>query len=187
MLIVLLIILLNTYVINIFLKLENLDKILLNEMIILFFFVVLTYFNYQSDHSIINFILLNTFIIIGFIDYRCQLIYDVFIYFIIILAVINFIIDPQTQVNIVTSLLIPYIFILINLVKYSIGMGDIKLLIAMNLLIGFRQTLMSLYCGLIICLLFIVIIKKEKKQNIAFVPFIAMGYYLVNIYSFILY
>ena len=78
------------------------------------------------------------------------------------------------------------VFILLCLLaaisKNGIGMGDIKLISALSLLCGLRVTIFTLICALAVCVVISVIMiaqkKKTIKEEVAFGPYIMVGYIL---------
>jgi leader peptidase (prepilin peptidase)/N-methyltransferase len=85
------------------------------------------------------------------------------------------------------------VFFLIVLISYLIlkqegmGMGDVKLMSGLGLIMGFKNTLLifilSFLIGAIISIILLAVKKKTKKDYIPFGPFIAMATYLTIFYK----
>lgn len=76
-------------------------------------------------------------------------------------------------------------YVLSRLTKEGIGMGDVKLISVMGLLLGLSTTLMSVLFSLILCTVASVVLlfgkKKNKTDRIPFGPFMFFGYILMFI------
>lgn len=76
-------------------------------------------------------------------------------------------------------------YVLSRLTKEGIGMGDVKLISVMGLLLGLSSALMSVLFSLILCTLASIVLlfgkKKNKNDRIAFGPFMFFGYILMFI------
>lgn len=76
-------------------------------------------------------------------------------------------------------------YVLSRLTKEGIGMGDVKLISVMGLLLGLSTTLMSVLFSLILCTVASIILlfgkKKSKTDRIPFGPFMFFGYILMFI------
>lgn len=76
-------------------------------------------------------------------------------------------------------------YVLSRLTKEGIGMGDVKLISVMGLLLGLSSALMSVLFSLILCTLASIALlfgkKKNKNDRIAFGPFMFFGYMLMFI------
>lgn len=71
-------------------------------------------------------------------------------------------------------------YVLSRLTKDGIGMGDVKLIAAMGWVVGLSLTITAVIFALIICSIFAVYLligkKKNKNDQIAFGPFMFLGY-----------
>lgn len=76
-------------------------------------------------------------------------------------------------------------YVLSRLTKEGIGMGDVKLISVVGLLLGLSSTLMSVLFSLILCTLASIVLlfgkKKNRNDRIAFGPFMFFGYILMFI------
>ena len=76
-------------------------------------------------------------------------------------------------------------YVLSRLTKEGIGMGDVKLISVVGLLLGLSSTLMSVLFSLILCTLASIVLlfgkKKSRNDRIAFGPFMFFGYILMFI------
>lgn len=76
-------------------------------------------------------------------------------------------------------------YVISRLTKEGIGMGDVKLISVMGLLLGLSTTLMSVLFSLILCTVASVVLlfgkKKNKTDRIPFAPFMFFGYILMFI------
>ncbi|MEG0576386.1 MAG: prepilin peptidase [Bacilli bacterium] len=93
--------------------------------------------------------------------------------------------DPIFGALIGSSIL--FLVALLGYVMYRknevMGMGDVKLLIVLGMLLGFQNTLLllglSVVLGAIGAILLLVTGKKSKKDMIAFAPYIVVSFYIV--------
>lgn len=69
----------------------------------------------------------------------------------------------------------------------SFGGADIWVIAILGLVLGFEGSLVSLLiaCGLVLFIRLLKIIKKERKQKIPFVPFIAIGMTVVLLFEWL--
>lgn len=72
-----------------------------------------------------------------------------------------------------------FLLVLALAIKNSVGGGDIKLMAAAGLIMGWKLILLSLFSGYIfggiICMILIILKRIGRKQVIPFVPFLSVG------------
>lgn len=78
-----------------------------------------------------------------------------------------------------------FFYVLSRLTKDGIGMGDVKLISVMGLLLGVYSTLIAVTLALMLCAVISVVLllckKKNKTDRIPFGPFMFFGYMLMFI------
>lgn len=130
-------------------------------------------------------------IYIGFIDWNTQYIPVEFNIFIFILGLIRFAFEPEHWLEQLIGLFVVSVFLyLVDVIgmkvlhkDHVVGGGDIKLMAAAGLLLGWKLNIvafmMGCICGSIIHLIIMKIGKGERQ--LAFGPYLAMGIYIAMI------
>lgn len=133
--------------------------------------------------TLVAFAVCCTLLTISMIDADTQEIPDGLVIAILVLAVAGWILqpeDPDWKARLIGAVCVSLPMLLINLiVPTSFGGGDIKLMAAAGLLLGWKNTLVAMFVALLlgggygICLL--AGKKKGRKDHFAFGPFLSIG------------
>lgn len=129
--------------------------------------------------------MLSFLIIISFIDYDYQLIYDKFLlWFLLSGLVMHFLLWQSDLINISIGFLVGglALFIVAIVSRGGMGGGDIKLSAVLGVWLGWPDILLMLFIafilGGIISLLLLIFKIKKRSDVIPFGPFIALGGYI---------
>ena len=147
----------------------------------------LIYLRYDLSASAIIFSLLFTmFGAIFFIDLKHLIIPDSLNISVFVLSIFSLIFNKYyINVSLLDrgiSLGFSLILILVVLLLYKItkkeylGFGDVKLILCVGLLIGFKLQILGLFFGAFVALIVEVIIKRKRKNLIPFGPYLCIGY-----------
>jgi leader peptidase (prepilin peptidase)/N-methyltransferase len=125
------------------------------------------------------------------IDFEHQIIPDELSFLIIFLGVINLIfISPQFfYVNILSGLCAALFLLLTHLITKGkgMGLGDVKLVLAVGLILGWPGTLVWMYAafliGAVTGLILILVGKAKFRVPIAFGPFLALAFLVALLYA----
>lgn len=166
-------------------------KKVFNMPVFCFFFSILTgiiyFLKLGISEQFFEFSIIQIFLIIlSFEDLKTKMISDKFILCILVVSVVFRIISfgiVETLNGIMTATFIVLVILLIRKVfKQNIGIGDLKLLAVLSLSYGYAGMINVLFYSVIIAMLYsivmIVLKKKNKHSEIAFVPFISVGCFL---------
>ena len=142
-----------------------------------------------SLNFIIHALLLCVIIVISFIDIDTMEIPDGSHFFILALAAGSYLINqPELSSILLGGIVIALpLFLIAWLTHGGIGGGDIKLMAASGLFLGFANTLLAGIIGIIIggfyaaCLMLIK--KREGKSYMALGPFLALGISIASLYG----
>lgn len=142
-----------------------------------------------SEELFIYSALFSVLLVITMIDYRHHIIPNTTVVFILVLAVINIFLNNNNLVSYIIGFFIVSLPLL--LIAYisggKMGGGDIKLMAAAGLLLGWQKILLALMIGSIIgsvigvTLIALKII--ERKQMIPFGPFLSLGIFISSLYG----
>lgn len=127
-------------------------------------------------------------IVITFIDVDTMIIYDRFHIFILVLAILEFIIFKKNILNLaVGALIVSVPLLIIALLTGGIGGGDIKLMFVAGVYLGFPNILAAFIIAVILGGLygiFTLLSKRLKgKDAIPFGPFLCVGLFLALLYG----
>jgi leader peptidase (prepilin peptidase)/N-methyltransferase len=138
--------------------------------------------------TIIACVLFSTLLVIFMIDLRYKIIPNGLVIVVLILGIVQTVLD-KTYMNHIMGFFVMSGFLLIIsiIVKGGMGMGDIKLMAAAGLLLGWQKIIVAMMVGSIvgsligIGLLAFKIVKR--KQPIPFGPFLAIGIMLAMLFG----
>lgn len=126
----------------------------------------------------------------AFVDIETQEIPDRTHIIILGLAMLAFFLAPETLLwweRLLGAVVISLPMFLIALLTGGFGMGDVKLMAASGLLLGWKAMLFAGFLGCILAALFAVILiaqkKKSRKDKIAFGPFLAAALFIAALYA----
>ena len=140
--------------------------------------------------SVILLLIEGCFIIVFLVDNKEFIIPDTINLSLFILGVLIFILAIDnlflgiTNITRIVSLLISFFILLITLIfdkifkKEILGYGDIKLFFGVSLIFGTKILLMGIFVASFIACIIEVIIRKSKKNPIAFGPYLVIGFIL---------
>ncbi|MFA9399268.1 MAG: A24 family peptidase [Clostridiaceae bacterium] len=136
-------------------------------------------------------LLFSVLLVISMIDYRTQLVDDKIIIFgfvlMILFEVINKGFTKQLFDNLYGALLGGGIIALIVIITHGMGEGDIEIFSLTGFVLGFRLTLLALWLsfviGGVVAILLLVLKIKNRKDAIAFGPYICFGSYIALLYG----
>ncbi len=150
------------------------------ELVTGLLFVLALHYSTSPEMLVLSLTLISMLVIITVSDIAYQLILDVhLLFFTVVFTIEKLVFGSLSIYNFVDGLIFfvvmfGFAFIMEKLLKKeALGGGDIKLLTVLAFMIGLKETLLTVYVGSILALLFIVI--TRKKDYFAFGPFLAMG------------
>lgn len=161
--------------------------IMLIIMSILFLMVDIESYYFQLANLIVS------LFVIAFIDFKKKIIPNIqLIVFLVAQLIYIFCLKTSSLslLNLIITAIVLFILLLINrLTKEQFGMGDVKLLVAINAIFGLTFTIYSMIISLIAMLLFVVPLLVTKKANmktrLPFAPFFLIGTMIYTILNFI--
>lgn len=162
--------------------------IYLLTMTVISFFTVTGYLSNQSVWYLTIFLLLILAMeAISIIDYHTQIIPDALNVVVGVLAVLNYIISkPFTIKQLLLGVLIGGGFYLLLAFLGGMGGGDVKLMAAGGILLGYPKVLVGIMSGLVlgavISIILMILGLKTRKDRIPFGPFIAMGIVIAELF-----
>lgn len=146
------------------------------------FFACISFFSTYKD---INLFILNIIcLFISIYDSKNYIIPNTLIIFGIINSYKTFLKNINT--SLLLFILLFLLVITMNKIykKEMMGIGDIKLLFMLNLYFGIFHTIYALFIACLICLVIILI---KKKNKIAFAPYICLGFLFVYLYKYFIF
>lgn len=150
------------------------------------------YMTYQvfetSLDMVIAIVFTSILIIISFIDIQTKIIYDRFQIAIFILAIISAITEGKNPINlIIGSLIISIPLLIIALITQGMGGGDIKLMFVSGAYLGFPNILVAFIIasisGGIYGIYSLITQKHNRKSEVPFGPFLALGLFIALLYG----
>lgn len=131
----------------------------------------------------ISFFLSLILISITMIDIDTMEINDRFQILLLILAILNIFISPNSIIeHFIGFFIISIPFYIIAILTDGIGGGDIKLIAIGGLLLGYKATLVAFFIaavsGSILAIYLLILKKSNRKAQIAFGPFLCIGIYI---------
>ncbi len=160
---------------------------LLNGMV----YVGIAMINGWQLSTIVFLLTFSILIVVSVIDYRYMIIPDSMVVSIFVLGVANTLLTGAYIDHIIGLFAVSSILFLIAVItKGKMGGGDIKLMAAAGLLLGWKGILMALMLGSVvgsvIGLTLMAMKKIEKKQMIPFGPFLCLGIAVAMLFEEIL-
>lgn len=161
--------------------------IMLIIMSILFLMVDIELYYFQLANLIVS------LFVIAFIDFKKKIIPNMqLIVFLIAQLVYIFCLKTSSVslLNLIITAVVLFVLLLVNkLTKEQFGMGDVKLLVAINAIFGLAFTIYSMIISLVAMLLFVVPLLITKKANmktrLPFAPFFLLGVMIYTILNLI--
>lgn len=131
----------------------------------------------------ISFFLSLILISITMIDIDTMEIKDRFQILLLIIAIINIFVSPNSIIeHFIGFFIISIPFYIIAILTDGIGGGDIKLIAIGGLLLGYKATLVAFFIaavsGSILAIYLLIFKKSDRKAQIAFGPFLCIGIYI---------
>jgi leader peptidase (prepilin peptidase)/N-methyltransferase len=164
---------------RIVIRTENILVILISAILFLISFL-------QIGLNIILFkalVLNSILIVISFIDIEHELIPDKIIIFTLVIGILFSFIDDISLLNAVGGMVFGGgLMLILALVPGVLGGGDIKLMFALGIFLGFKGTLIALLLAFIlasiISILLLLLKIKKRKDYIPFGPFLSLGSFI---------
>ena len=138
-------------------------------------------------------LIISCLIVLSLIDYKEFIIPDSMVIGIALFAIPMFFLPEQLMASLwyekllgLGFILIVYLVILIFTQirkKELMGLGDIKLLLAMSLVVSYKLMFLVLLFGSLLALLVEVIIKRKKHAVIPFGPYLSMAFLIVMFFG----
>lgn len=165
----------------------KIDYIYSSIYVILFFLILQVY---EGSLAYIYMLAFSFLIIALIIDFKMKLIPDTSVIVIFILGVINAVLNYSNALNYIYGFLIGgCLFYLISIFsklvfkKEGMGFGDVKLVAAIGLLVGYKSifaiSLLAFVLSAVISLILIILNKAKFSSYIAFGPFIVVATIIV--------
>lgn len=109
-------------------------------------------------------------------------------HFFLLLCIIFFLLFSRNIENLVFPVLLFILFSLVNLVKKSMGLGDILVLLGTGILLSKEQYTVMFWSGIVLALLYPLILilkgkKNIKKVKVPMIPFFTLSFVLSVIYG----
>lgn len=135
-------------------------------------------------------ILASALVVIAFIDYDLKIIPDIIIVFLIVVGIIYSILARDIThfdriIGFFSASLPLYIIMIVS--KGGMGGGDIKLMAAAGIYLGWKLTLLALFLGSVIgsvaAVILLLLKRKTRRDEIPFGPALAAGIILSALYG----
>jgi len=143
---------------------------------------------YRGDfRDILLFIIVSVLLVIAYVDYETMMISDGLLLMILMLSVLYLLFYNQEDLYflVLGMISVSGIMGLLNLIKRDcFGMGDIKLMAIIGLLLGFDRTINAALIATLSAGTIAVIIKcfyKSENKYLPFAPFLVLGI-IINIF-----
>ncbi len=151
-----------------------------------------------SYNTIIGFFISFILLIMAGLDYKTHYVYDLSLISLFLVSAASYIIpqiinlefNPDGLIGLAVGFLG---FLLIRIIaklitkEEALGLGDVYLMGAAGLLLGWQNLLLSVLfgsvIGAIIEVTLIIIKKKNRESEIAFIPYLALGIFLAYLYG----
>lgn len=187
-------------------KAENMDVKEKNIYIKIYLLIILVFsiaccivfanYNYELIKIISYIVLINSLVLLAFIDYMQRIIPNKILLLMIVLRLLFITVEITLYNHMIYSILLSYflglvaggvVFLLSALIlKNSIGMGDVKLVAVIGFYVGignlFSCVMLSLIISFIVGVILILAKKINRKDFIPFAPFLMLGTFLTLIF-----
>lgn len=158
--------------------------------------IVFANYNYELIKIISYIVLINSLVLLAFIDYMQRIIPNKILLLMIVLRLLFITVEITLYNHMIYSILLSYflglvaggvVFLLSALIlKNSIGMGDVKLVAVIGFYVGignlFSCVMLSLIISFIVGVILILAKKINRKDFIPFAPFLMLGTFLTLIF-----
>lgn len=151
-----------------------------------------------SYNTIIGFFISFILLIMAGLDYKTHYVYDLSLISLFLVSAASYIISQIINLEFnpdgLIGLAVGFLgFLLIRIIaklitkEEALGLGDVYLMGAAGLLLGWQNLLLSVLfgsvIGAIIEVTLIIIKKKNRESEIAFIPYLALGIFLAYLYG----
>lgn len=143
-----------------------------------------------SGKALLAFAYLCVLTVVAVIDWNTRIIYDRFHIIILLLGVVSLWLFPEHGLldRLIGAVIVSLpMFVLAMCIEGAFGGGDIKLMAASGVLLGWRAVFCGMFLGLlaggIYCILMLAAGKMGRKDSFAFGPFLAFGLSLAFFYG----
>lgn len=137
-----------------------------------------------------GFILVSTLLVVSFIDMDHRIIPNKIVLFLMIVSIpLNFLVSNLTWLEMLWGFLVGggLLLVIALLSRGGMGGGDIKLMAALGLYLGWQQILMAIFIasliGSIVGIFLMLFFGKGRKTAIPFGPFLAIGTLVCYLWS----
>lgn len=158
--------------------------------------IVFANYNYELIKIISYIVLINSLVLLAFIDYMQRIIPNKILLLMIVLRLLFITVEITLYNHMIYSILLSsflglvaggVVFLLSALIlKNSIGMGDVKLVAVIGFYVGignlFSCVMLSLIISFIVGVILILAKKINRKDFIPFAPFLMLGTFLTLIF-----
>ncbi len=144
--------------------------------------IALKFITLQPNDQL-HIILLCMLLLICYIDLKYLCIPDIFhvIFLLLFLCFQQYQIIPLSD-RLIGACIISIPLLVINITTHAIGLGDVKLMASIGLLLGYRHTVLAFYlasfCGGLYSFFFVLTNKIKKGHIVPFAPPLCIGIYL---------
>jgi len=124
------------------------------------------------------FILVTILLISSYIDIKSKDVYLINNLIIFILGLLNI---NDNLISHLLGLIIPLILLIIYIFDSSlIGLGDIEFLVASSFYLGYKYAIYQIFIASLLGIVYILI---SKRKEIAFIPFLSIGFIIAEVIS----
>ena len=126
--------------------------------------------------------------ILSYFDNKDKAIYQDLIHIFLVLCLLFFLLFSFNLLNLFFPVIFTFMFLILNLIKKSFGLGDILVLLGLGILLTWQQYLVMFWLGIVIALLYsLVLIVKDKvsikKTKVPMIPFFTISFTIAILYG----
>lgn len=121
-------------------------------------------------------------------DVKERAVYKNLIHTFLILCLLFFVLFSFNPFNIFLPVIFFFLFLVLNIIKKSFGLGDILILLGLGILLTWQQYLVMFWFGILIALLYsLVLLVKDKvsikKTKVPMIPFFTVSFTIAVLYG----
>lgn len=133
-------------------------------------------------------IVISFLFILSYFDVKEKAIYRSLVHIFLVFTFFFFIFFSFDIANLLMPIIFTLMFLVLNMIKKSFGMGDILILLGLGIIINWQQYLVMFWLGIVIALLYstILIIKDKiqiKGAKIPMIPFFTISFTVSVLYG----
>ena len=126
--------------------------------------------------------------ILSYFDSKDKAVYKNLIHIFLVLCLLFFLLFSFNIVNIFLPIIFTFMFLILNIIKKSFGLGDILVLLGVGILLTWQEYLVMFWLGILIALLYsLVLIVKDKvsikKTKVPMIPFFTISFTITILYG----